>query len=252
MRYGLPAVLLVGLLGNPLVVATFAQRRVQVQARLRFYYLLMAVCDWLFLIDWAIPGYLGDGLFFETGGAFYVYLEQLSVAWCKTWRALGPWADLPSDWTKVQVACHTTLHLPFSATAKTPLPSSLILSIRAGAHLVRVSNGRYVSAASAALVLTAPLSASNARSLRAHLCAAFVRGHTGHNAHTVGHCTRALQAFCPQDIRVAPSSHPLRSIRPPTSQVSPFRSLRADRNWFHMLHGLHRLALPINRLNQYP
>ena len=135
MCYVLPPVLLVGLLGNPLVVAMFAQRRVHVQARLRFYYLLMAVGDWLFLIDWVLPGYLGDSLYFESGGAFYVYVDQLSVASCKVWRAVLPWAYLPSDWTKVCVTCHMSLrlrrlfHVQFFTTAKTLSRASFLISI---------------------------------------------------------------------------------------------------------------------------
>lgn len=101
MRYVLPPVLLLGLLGNPLVVVVFAQRSVLVQSRLRFYYLLMAVCDWLFLLDWPLTGYLGDGLYLETGGAVYVYVEQLSVLWCKSLRAFFPWPKVITDWSKV-------------------------------------------------------------------------------------------------------------------------------------------------------
>ena len=111
MCYVLPPVLLVGLLGNPLVVAMFSQRRVHVQARLRFYYLLMAVCDWLFLIDWVLPGYLGDGLYYESDGAFYMYVDQLSVASCKALRAFLAWPKVPADWTKVRLPATCRLQL---------------------------------------------------------------------------------------------------------------------------------------------
>lgn len=56
-------------LGNPLVIVAFAQRRVRVQARLRFYYMLIAVCDWLCQLDRVLPGYLGDGLYVTSNGA---------------------------------------------------------------------------------------------------------------------------------------------------------------------------------------
>lgn len=62
MSWVLPPILILGLIGNPAVLATFAQRRVHVQSRLRFYYMLMAAGDWLFLLDWVLPGYLGNCL----------------------------------------------------------------------------------------------------------------------------------------------------------------------------------------------
>ena len=88
----LPAVIILGMLNNGLVLVVMPQRSVTVSTRLKQVYVLVAAFDMFSVVIAAAPVFLEDGLFFLTKGRLQVRTRTLSDLSCKLF-AIG--SNLP-------------------------------------------------------------------------------------------------------------------------------------------------------------
>ena len=108
--FGLPVIILVGVIGNCFVLYIFARHSVGVSRSTRVYYVLLALVDCSSLLTYNLAQFLGNGLNTISARTFNIQFETLSDFVCGLDRYMFYLSEALSNYFYM-VLCHATLAL---------------------------------------------------------------------------------------------------------------------------------------------
>ena len=89
LKYFEPLLLIIGLIGNFLILVLMPKRCVQASASAKYYYILIALADLLDLIvGWVLRTLFGEILFIYSSGKLYINFYFINSLFCKILKTL--------------------------------------------------------------------------------------------------------------------------------------------------------------------
>ena len=107
-----PVLILVGLIGNALVLIIMPRKTVMAAKSAKFYYMLLAFADLMdIIIGWLLRSFISETMYIYTNGSFHFELYKQSSFTCKLFFGLWTFFETISDYTLVAMGIERIIAL---------------------------------------------------------------------------------------------------------------------------------------------